>query len=144
MVKHRKGVCEDYSLLFDAIVRELGFASYVIEGYTKNGDGRANRSLGHTWNAVKVNSRWKLYDPTWGAGYVENEKKFVKSYNQEWYDVDSEEMIKTHMPLDPIWQLSNSPMSYESFERNLSNIESEVKFDYEELIQKHGEKDKKQ
>jgi len=143
VVRNKKGVCQDYSLIFDAIVKELGYESYIIQGYTKNSKGKVNRSFGHTWNAVKVNNKWKLFDPTWGAGYVEDEKRFVQKYKEQWYDVDPSEMIKTHMPFDPIWQLSNSPMTYQDFENNLSGEASQTNYDFESLIAEHSKKEKK-
>ena len=115
VVESKKGVCQDYSLLFDAILKKLGYTSFVVEGVTKNLKGNVNRRVGHTWNAVKVNDQWHLYDPTWGAGYVVDEKRFVKEYVPIWYQIKPEEMIKTHMPFDPIWQLSSMPIDYNAF-----------------------------
>ena len=144
VIKNKKGVCEDYSLLFDAIVRELGYESIIIEGYSKDDKGKINRSVGHAWNAVKVNNKWKLYDPTWGAGYVKTNTKFIKKYFIEWYDVEPDEMIKRHMPFDPIWQLSENPISYDNFDRNTQNKSSEEKYNFDQLIQEHLEKEKKE
>ena len=143
VIKRRKGVCEDYSLLFNSILKELGYESVVVEGYTKNLKGRVVRSIGHTWNAVKVNNEWKLYDPTWGAGYVEEEKKFVQKYSMEWYEVDPDEMLKTHIPYDPIWQLSTEPMSYQNFEANSAKEIVLEDYNFKDLIEDHRAKDKK-
>lgn len=143
VVKNKKGVCEDYSLLFDAIVKELGYESYIIEGYTKNKKGKLSKRIGHAWNAVRIDDSWKLFDLTWGAGYVEDEKRFVRKYNQEWYDTRPEEMIKTHMPYDPIWQLSENPVSYENFEKNTPVSDSGVKYDYMKLIDEYLVKERK-
>lgn len=144
VIKRRKGVCEDYSLLFNTIVSQLGYESYVITGYTKNSNGKLNRTVGHTWNAVKVKGKWRLYDPTWGAGYLKNNKKFVKHYNKEWYDVPSEQIIITHMPYDPIWQLSNNPISYKAFEQSNFSTKFTSNYNYNELIQIHINKSEKE
>ena len=144
VIKRKKGVCEDYSLLFNTIVSQLGYESYVVTGYTKNNKGKLNRKVGHTWNAVKVNGKWRLYDPTWGAGYVKNNKRFLKHYNIEWYDVAPEEMVKTHMPYDPIWQLSNSPISYKAFEKPKLPSTPKENYNFNELIQIYSNKTEKE
>lgn len=143
VIKYKKGVCEDYSLLFHAIVQELGYASHVIEGYTKSENGKVHSKIGHTWNAVLVNNEWELYDPTWGSGSVKDGKKFIKEYSAEWYETAPEDMLKTHMPFDPIWQLQEQPMTYRAFERSVAEENKGVKYDYSALIQAHLQKDRK-
>jgi len=118
VMKTKKGVCEDYSILFDALLKELGYPSFIIKGYTKNAQGRLNRQIGHAWNAVRIKGKWTLHDATWGAGYVEDEKKFVKRYDAQWFNADPTLMLEQHMPYDPMWQLSSQPLSYNAFESN--------------------------
>jgi hypothetical protein len=144
VMKKKKGVCQDYALLFDAIVRELGYESKIITGYIKDGKGKVQRAIGHAWNAVKVNGTWRFYDPTWGAGFVNEDDKFVKQYQQQWYDVTPGEMIKTHMPFDPIWQLWNSPMRYSDFEDNTTTVASTEPYHYETLISQYMKKSEKE
>jgi len=144
VIRRKKGVCEDYSLLFDAIVSELGYQSYIIRGCTKDKEGKIRGNTGHTWNTVKVNGVWKLYDPTWGAGFIKDKTKFIKRYSIEWYDVSPEEMIKNHLPFDPMWQLSDQPISYKDFEKNENTAQARSPYDYEALINAYflkGEKE---
>ena len=133
-LQYKNGVCQDYSLIFDAIVKKLNYDSFIIEGITKDLDGKLNRKIGHTWNAVKVNGEWRLFDPTWGAGYVIDDKKFLKEYNEQWYDVSPKVMFKTHMPFDPIWQLSSQPVDYNTFIKNDDRNIIDQNFDFETLI----------
>ncbi|MFK7810364.1 MAG: transglutaminase domain-containing protein [Saprospiraceae bacterium] len=147
VIKSKKGVCEDYALLFNAIVQKLGYESFIVEGYTKTDEGKIISRIGHAWNAVKVRGKWSLYDPTWGAGYIEEEKRFVKKYSPKWYDVDAQGMIKNHMPFDPVWQISKTPMSYEDFEQNRVTESKEVNYDFDNLIEqsfKAGRKEQMQ
>lgn len=139
VIKQKKGVCEDYSLLFDALVKELGYESHIVQGYTKDADGKVSRKVGHVWNAVKVNQKWKFYDATWGAGFVE--KKFVKNYNKEWCDTDPKEMIKTHMPFDPMWQLLSNPVSYKAFEKNTETEKRDEEYNFNKLIAQNQKKE---
>ena len=140
----KRGVCEHYSLLFDALVKELGYEAHIIEGFTKNGRGKINYSIGHSWNAVKVDGQWKLYDPTWAAGYVNDKNRFVKEFFIEWYDVDPNEMIKNHMPFDPIWQLKEKPISYKDFKADKESSSLDLTYDYNKLIEDYLNKSKKQ
>ena len=132
VIQRKKGVCEDYSLLFKSILQELGYESYVVPGYNKV-NGKVNRKIGHAWNAVKVNEEWKLFDPTWGAGYVDG-SRFVKNFNEQWYDVDAKEMITSHMPFDPIWQLLDSPISYKAFNEGKEADTTKGSYPFNDLI----------
>lgn len=137
VLKRKKGVCQHYSELFDAIVADLGYESVVVVGYSKKENEKLKRSatIGHAWNAIKVDGHWRLYDATWGAGYVSEKKnKFVKKYFSKWFDVDPKDMIKTHMPYDPMWQLLENPISYSDFDDNNIDKGSPEKMDYNRLI----------
>lgn len=136
----KKGVCQDYSILMNSILEKLGFTCKMVKGYTRNNEGKINTSLGHTWNAIKVGNEWRLYDPTWAAGYIKEGSKFVKKYNPKWNNISPEEMIKTHMPCDPIWQLMSRPISYDDFKISKFNRSESSQLDYENLINQYFEK----
>jgi len=142
VLKTRKGVCQHYSELFAALMTEIGYEAKVITGFTNktNIEGE-NTSLGHAWNAVKVNGEWKLYDATWAAGGVRNGKKFIRDYNSAWYDVHPKEMIKTHIPFDPMWQLLEKPLSYKRFLDFQFVSDYPATLDYNELINQHFKKE---
>jgi len=144
VIRSKKGVCDDYTLLFDALAKEYGYTSCIVEGITKGPKGKINKNIGHSWNAVKVNGVWKLYDPTWGAGYVKDGSKFVKKYNEQWYDVAPEDMKAQHLPFDPIWQLSANPMTYAEFEKGKQGTEADATYNVNEMIAAHLAKDKKE
>ena len=133
VIKKNKGVCQDYSLLFDAILQELGYETFIIKGYTKTKGGKLKYKTGHTWNAAKVNGKWRIYEPTWGAGYIENNSRFVKAYDKGWYDVTPEKMIERHMPFDPVWQLSKKPLNYSEFKYNREST-WETDYNFEKII----------
>ncbi len=143
VVKQKRGVCEDYSLLFDEIMQRLGYESYIVTGYTKKRNGKVEPNVGHAWNAVKVDGDWKLYDVTWAAGYV-RDGKFTEKYNTKWYATAPEVFIELHMPFDPIWQLLDKPQSYEEFNENEAPAAGDA-YDYKKLISTFmaaGEKEK--
>lgn len=144
VLKTRKGVCQHYSELFAALMTELGYEAKVITGFTnKTNIAGENTSLGHAWNAVKVKGEWKLYDATWAAGGVRNGKKFIKNYNSDWHDVHPKEMIRTHIPFDPMWQLLEKPLSYKRFLDFKFASDYPATLNYNELIELHFEKSEK-
>lgn len=113
ILSERKGVCQEYTLLFKAMLREAG-----IEAYTINGYNRQNGVLlpdPHQWCAARVDGKWYMFDPTWGAGFVED-YKFVPSPNYRYYKQPSDSLLKTHMPFDPIFQFRERPLTYEEFD----------------------------
>ncbi len=116
-LKTRKGVCMHYAEVFNAIVNQLGVKSYVVDGYTKQFGKIAN--LSHSWNACKINDKWYLFDPTWGAGYVKDEV-FYKKLNNAYYKTDAADFLKTHMPFDYIWQLNEKPISNDDFYQDVT------------------------
>lgn len=128
-LKTGKGVCEHYAELFHGLMQYLGYESIVIGGYVRQNEV-INSEFGHVWNAVKVDDKWYLFDPTWASGYTENGKFYV-SYTEEWYKATPQDFIKTHMPFDPLWQLLDRPYSHADFISNKFTTKPELKFDIE-------------
>lgn len=111
-LRSRKGICENYALLFNDICSKSGIKSYVVDGYVKQ-NGLVV-SLSHAWCAALIGGTWFLYDPTWGSGYVKD-GRFVKKINNDYYQVNPSVLIKTHMPFDYQWQFLNYPLSNQDF-----------------------------
>jgi hypothetical protein len=111
-LKTRRGICENYAAVFNDICRKCGLNSEIIVGYTRQ-EGFSD-FLRHGWCAVQVDGKWRLFDPTWGSGYIMN-NKFTPKINNEFYEADPQMLIKTHMPFDPVWQLSYYPVSNKEY-----------------------------
>jgi hypothetical protein len=129
-LKTRKGVCMHYSEVFNALAKQLGFESYVIEGITKqNGTTDA---MAHAWNATKLDGKWYIFDATWGSGGVER-GQFIKKLDNQYYKVRPEKLVKSHYPFDYLWQFSANPLKANDFlySRPSSN---KLKVDYEKLL----------
>lgn len=128
IINRKKGSSHDVATVFDALVSELGYESYIVKGFSKNVDADPSE-IEHSWNAVKVNGAWKLYDASWGGGAIVK-RKFVKNYNAAWYDVEPTQMIKGHIPFDPAWQLLDSPVNYDAFDMSNKVSYKEGDYDY--------------
>jgi hypothetical protein len=111
-LKTRKGICENYAVLFNDICSKSGIKSYVIEGYTKQNGFTGY--IPHAWCAAKVDTTWFMFDPTWGSGYVNN-RKFYKKINNDYYKVNPSKLIKSHMPFDYLWQFLYYPLTSQEF-----------------------------
>lgn len=113
ILSERKGVCQEYTLIFKTLVQEAGMEAYIINGYN-----RQNGTLlpdPHQWCAVRIEGKWYMFDPTWGAGFVED-YKFVPSSNHRFCKLPSDTLLKTHMPFDPLFQFRERPLTYEEFD----------------------------
>ena len=106
------GVCENYAAVFNDVCKKLGYNSVIVTGYNKvNG---VTSFVPHAWCAVNYNGSWKLYDPTWASGRI-YKGQFVRKLDNSFYEVKPEVLIKTHMPFDPMWQLSYEPIDNTEF-----------------------------
>jgi hypothetical protein len=108
----KKGVCIHYAEVFNDIAKKVGVKSYLVYGYTKQNGKVDIRS--HAWCAARVDNTWWLFDPTWGAGYVQD-KKFYKKINNLQYKVEPSQFIATHMPFDYLWEFLNYPVTNQEF-----------------------------
>ena len=120
----RKAVCQGYSELFNELCQEAGITSFVVNGYTKQ-NGEIS-SMGHAWVVARINGDWYCFDPTWGAGYI-LERRFEKYFSADYYMVKPEKFIFTHMPLDPMWQLVDHPLTAMDFYNGVKGSDKEDK-----------------
>lgn len=121
VLKSRKSVCGGYSDIFSSLARSAGLEVVRIAGYGKgygylpgeNFSGPSN----HAWNAVKINGSWYLVDCTWGAGYIDDNKKYVHKFDDHYFMTLPSEFIYGHFPEDSRWQLLEHPLSKSEFEK---------------------------
>jgi hypothetical protein len=112
VLKTKKGICMHYSELYNSIANQVGIKSYVISGYTKQNGFVDN--IPHAWCASFIDSTWLLIDPTWGSGYSQD-SRFVKKTDDYYFKTKPEQIIKSHMPFDPLWQFLNYPVTNQEF-----------------------------
>lgn len=132
VLQKRQGVCANYTALFQACCQSVGIQSFVIEGYVRqNGKLVLN---GHAWNAVKIANKFYYIDPTWASGYVEG-AKFKQKFYDEYFMISPVDFIKTHMPLDPLWQFSSNPITFKEFDaNNFQKLEGSSNFNFSDSI----------
>lgn len=117
--RNGKGVCEDYSYLFLYMCQSVGIEAKYITGVSKQNAhqiGSFPKRSSHAWNAVKIEGKWFLLDPTWAAGIVNHKTgKFTRVFNEGFYLVDPKFFILSHFPEDEKWQLLEQSISKKEF-----------------------------
>jgi len=126
MLNNKKGVCVHFAFLFKEIGEILDIKSHIIQGFTKQNGIILN--LPHAWCASFTDSTWILIDPTWGAGYVLNNKEYVRKLNNDYFKAKPEKLIQSHFPYDPLWQFVNYPISIQNFYDSKTEINKEKPF----------------
>lgn len=145
-LKSKKAICGGYAELYTALCRSVGLSSVVIEGYAKDflfDNGDEMYIPRHGWNAVRIDGNWQLVDATWGAGslYQHNSwlrkllnkllmqkklkaknLKFKFVYDPQYFAQDPEIFRLKHIPLDPLWQLTDTAMPLAIFEAGDSAV----------------------
>ncbi|HTL07068.1 MAG TPA: transglutaminase domain-containing protein [Chitinophagaceae bacterium] len=111
-LKTHKGICENYAAVFTDICIKSGIPSYVVVGYTRQSG--FTDYIPHAWCAALIDNEWRLFDPTWGSGYVAN-GHFIKRINNNYCLAQPSALIKSHMPFDYLWQFLYHPVSNQAF-----------------------------
>ncbi|BAX79512.1 transglutaminase domain-containing protein [Labilibaculum antarcticum] len=112
VLKKGKAVCEGFSKLFQFFCTYSGLESYTIGGYISKNGALQDRAT-HSWNVVKINDEWRFFDLSWANAILHHSG--IKSKTNEFYMVSPEEFIVSHLPIIPMWQFLNTPISIQIF-----------------------------
>ena len=118
VLKQGKAVCQGYADLFNALCEEAGIESRMIPGYSRgfgNRDRKDFSTADHAWNSVFIEGQWYLLDATWGAGGLDEKMNYKAEFNEKYFLATPEEFVLDHMPLQPMWQLLDCPVSIKAF-----------------------------
>lgn len=123
VLRNGRAVCQGFAAVFQALATEAGLKSVIVEGYSKGYHYQTGAKItgppDHAWNAVLIDGQYKLLDCTWGAGYMDTEKRFVRRFQDRYFFTKPEEFIFDHFPLNPRWQLLDPPVSREDYENRV-------------------------
>ena len=112
-----KGVCEDYSYLFQAMCRVAGIKTAYITGKIRVSPQRIGyfpKYNNHAWNAIQINGKWHLIDVTWAAGTIVN-GRFKRRFTGDYFMADPRLFVLEHYPDNPKWQLLPKPLTKKQF-----------------------------
>lgn len=124
-LKTKKGVCEDYALVFACLCRRAGIKCIKVTGYALTTKPARIFQMfkkftsEHAWNAVEIEGKWYLIDVTWASGFTNaGVTKFTRRLNDFYYLTDPKLFILDHYPDDAKWQLMNPPLDWKNFFAN--------------------------
>jgi len=138
-LQDRKGICEDYALLFQDICTKAGIPCYEIGGYTRQ-NGHTDY-LTHAWNAAFIDTAWYMFDATWASGHEIN-GKYNHHLNEGFFKIPPRAFIATHMPFDPLWQFLHSPVTANDFySNNTAEKQTGGYFNFQDSIKLHEKLD---
>ncbi len=118
-LKTRRAVCAGYCNLFNALAKRIGIESVTIDGFSRGRGyqiGSTTAKNDHSWNAVKIDGSWHFVDCVWGAGYVDDNIKFVRKQRDYYFLTKPENFIYDHFPKVASWQLLENPIKRTEFE----------------------------
>lgn len=131
----RVGICEGYSNLMVAMLREIGVPAKKIEGYASmskwpeqlfnTSTGKPSVESGHAWTEVWYDDEWHIYDATWDSRNVYEDGETVKrDFVETFKDVSLEEFSKTHLILDNGDKVIPDKEDYEAKKERLKKNEA--------------------
>lgn len=118
LLRQYRTVCTGYAYLVRELSRHAGIPCEIVDGYGRGirsnigGEGFVN----HSWNAVLLNGKWYLCDPTWSAGAVSTATRtFIPKFEEGYFMADPTLFVRNHYPLNKTWTLLPDPPSLETF-----------------------------
>ncbi|MEO6728785.1 MAG: transglutaminase domain-containing protein [Candidatus Dojkabacteria bacterium] len=114
----KKAICDGYARLFKTLCDYANIQSVMISGYIRwySDPIGVVTERGHAWNAVFINNKWQLLDPTWASGSVNDSvTKFTKKYDNFYFLTDPVRLINDHYPSDTKWILFTKPPNRQLF-----------------------------
>lgn len=132
--RRRTAVCEGFSKLMVKFCKASSIRAYMVAGYTKTPDGEVVTDILHAWNAVETDGRWGLLDITWSNGYVKYTGQYTKRFSDKYFLSDPKTFVKDHLPLDPMWQMLDEPVSKKEFFEKIDSSTIYTEFHYKDSI----------
>ncbi len=118
--EEHKTACTGYAYLTREMASLAGLNSKIIDGYGRTATLALNENSlpNHSWNAIELNEKWYLCDPTWSAGRIlieEGLPHFESDYHDGYFLADPKLFVKNHYPLQKDWTLLEEPPTYTQF-----------------------------
>ena len=119
LLKRNTTICTGYAFIVQELSSLANLDCKIIHGYGQTSMTSIDSSdpPNHTWNAIKLNEKWYLCDPTWASGIPDPETNIFKfEYNDGYFLSNPELFSINHFPQDQNWTLlgMDSP-TYETF-----------------------------
>ena len=120
--KRKKTICSGYAYLVSELSRLSNINCKMINGFGRTSTTRIDNfnAPNHSWNAVQLNNKWYLSDPTWASGIVHPfNYGFKFNYNNGLFLTNPAFFAMTHYPIESEWMLLEGEIpSFQSFLEN--------------------------
>ena len=119
LLKNKRTICTGYAYLVKELAAFANLKCEIIQGYGRvSTTDIENLTLpNHSWNAIKLNDKWYLCDPTWASGVPNPEtNQFRFQYNDGFFLTQPKLFAINHFPVEAKWWLTKSDVvSFEDF-----------------------------
>ena len=145
LLKDQKTICTGYAYLVKELSKLANINCEVVNGYAKTSTINTERldMPNHSWNAVELDGKWYLCDPTWASGIPNASSfQFEFNYNDGFFLSEPKLFAVNHYPEDTKWLLLDAnlptfqdflemPIIYGKTYTNLSVYNAPKKMHYE-------------
>lgn len=98
--------CDGYARLFKTMCNYAGIKCEVITGYASNLGRKVSFRSNHRWNAVLIDSTWRLVDATWASGFITyTSNEFIRHLDERYFLTPPALFAYDHYPEDVRWTL---------------------------------------
>lgn len=119
LLEDQKTICTGYAYLVNELSRLANINCKIIHGFAKTSTIDINELdvPNHSWNAVELNGKWYLCDPTWASGTPNSStNQFEFNYNDGFFLSNPRLFAINHYPVEKKWLLLNDQdSSFEAF-----------------------------
>lgn len=117
LVEDKRTVCTGYAYLLKELAAHANIQCEMIHGYGRTATSSvATGYANHSWNAVRLNNKWYLCDPTWSSGaYNSTSMKYEKNFEDGYFLASPSLFIRNHYPIDTTWMLTKENVSQSDF-----------------------------
>lgn len=116
--KKQRTICTGYAYMVKVLSELADIDCKIIDGFGKTSTTTISEltTANHSWNAVKLNDKWYLCDPTWASG-TQNLKngRFEFNYNDGLFLVPPQLFAMSHFPADRNWLLLDNAYTLDEF-----------------------------
>lgn len=106
----QKTMCTGYAYLIKELASLSNIECKIINGYNRTSTSNVNsfELINHSWNAVKLNNKWYLCDPSLSSGYTNEFYTFIFDYNDGYFLTEPSLFSKNHYPQNKKWLLGSN------------------------------------
>lgn len=119
LVENKQTICTGYAYLVKEMANLADIECEIVHGYGKTSTMNVDNitTPNHSWNAVRLNNKWYLCDPTWASGLIDPDTfQFKFDFKDGLFLPSPELFVMNHYPINKQWMLieKNQP-SFEMF-----------------------------